>query len=241
MAIHATGDVSYGGDSGTVARTSPVIYGDQGSGYQSSGYQAPPLWQVAPPPPPEPRRQGAPVGLAFGAGIATTLLVIIVLIALLARHARVASASTPVGQTVATSTAQTAHHTPVPGATATPIPVIGTTPAATMTPAPTPSPASTPPADSPALSVQPKTDFSFVLCTNQSFTFDVVNTGQNSLSFSLDNKTTFRVDPMNGSLDGNERQTISVSRIKGIGNSTIVVNAPGATNQPITVTIHCTT
>ncbi|MBA3826926.1 MAG: hypothetical protein H0X24_23915 [Ktedonobacterales bacterium] len=234
--IHSSGDVPYAGDGGTSALTTPAIFLND-----PSADNPPPPWQVAPPPPSAVRQQGVPIGLAFVGGIITTLVLLALLITFLTRHPRTQSTTPILGQTGATATSQKAHPTPAPGATATTHPVTSTTPPASTTPGATATPATTTtPATTPAsLSVQPQTDFPFAICLNRSMNFEVVNTGQNEMRFTLTNNTPYSVGPLNGTLDANEHQKITVSKMTSIGTSTIIVNAPGALNQPITVTIHC--
>jgi hypothetical protein len=237
--IHASGDLPYVGDGGTGALTTPVTPLQASSPYAPS-----PLWQVAPPPPPvqPPRRQGVPTVLAFVGGVITTCLVLTLLVAIITRHPRTQSTGATPGQTNTTAT-PLGQPTQVPGTKATGNPG-GGTPQTTTTPV-----TATPPLTATVqatvtsapnqgfLSIQPQTDFFFITCVNRSLTFDVANTGKGTLSFQITGKTSFTVNPTQGSLDGGEKQAITVSKING--TTTLIVAAPGAQNQPITVTIHC--
>jgi hypothetical protein len=228
--IHASGDIPFAGDGGTGELTTPVMGTGTRPSYNqpraSSPYHAPPLWQVAPPPPPPTEhRQGLPTVLAFVGGIATALIVITLLVAYLARHPGAQSTNGLIGPT---ATARAGQPTVAPGKTATIVPTASATPQPTQ-------PSTVP---QPALGVS-KTNFSFGVCFNRSINFDVMNTGSGQMTFSITNNTPYQVDPLNGMVQGGDHQQINVTKMTGVGTSTLVVHAPGARNEPITVTIHC--
>jgi hypothetical protein len=137
-----------------------------------------------------------------------------------------AATATAVHGAAPTSTARPSGGTPTPAVSPTP----GPSPTPGASPTTTPVPAT--------LDVQP-TSASITLCLGATTQFTISNTGGVSFSWTATaNGTGYQLTPDSGTLNGGQRQVVSVSQIGASG--VITVTAQSARNSPQQFSVTCT-
>ena len=231
-----------------------------GAALNSGMYDAsPPLWTAARPAQARVPQGNSPLAIILGGAVAFFLVVGIVLAVVLHHDAT----TTPVGGNGGTSTgpgsstnlggltptAQPVHHktptpliqltatpntTPTPGATNTPAPM--DTPTPTVVPSPTPIPPPTIDANpNPVLVLRA----ACLLAPGASGSFTLSNGGGGQMMWTatVDGGAPYKVSPTNGTLNGGDGYSVTISNVHG--NGSIHIDAPGATNSGLQVIVTC--